>query len=154
MFECISSVIAAAGILKSQVSLFTFNPRTKTCISGDTERRQASPAQLGFHLGISWISTHASISECSLIEVNKQNITFHCQQGVAMTTSHWCHSEWVTLIEQHRLRYPTILLLSPETATSTLSPSIHLSFWKRKKKKSWSPNSEQDPLEALIHRNL
>lgn len=75
---------------------------------------------VGFHL----------ISQCLLTEGNKLNITFHCQQSVAMTTSHRCHGKRVTLVEQHRLRYPAVLLLSSEASARPLSPRVRLPFCK------------------------
>lgn len=69
---------------------------------------------------------HPNIPQCLLTMANKRNITFHCQQSVAMTTSHRRHREWVTLVKLHRLGYPRILFLPPEAAAGPLSPGVHL----------------------------
>lgn len=90
---------------------------------------------------------------------NKGNITFHRQQTVAMTTSHWCHHKRVTLLELHRLRYPRILLFPSEAAAGPLSPGVHLPFCGRSsrgiKPLAVSPNSQSSKSpDALIHTNL
>lgn len=88
-----------------------------------------------FHLRSSDISPPPNISQSLLTEGNERNITFHCQQGVAMTTGHRCHRKWVTLVELHWLWYPRILLFSSQTAAGPLSPCVHLPFCREQKEK-------------------
>lgn len=77
---------------------------------------------------------HPYKSPC-FVRSNKLNITFHRQKSVSMTTSHWCHSEWVSLIELYCLWYPRILLFSSQASTGPFSPGVHLPFcWKQEVK--------------------
>lgn len=74
-----------------------------------------------------------------------------------MTTSHWCHHKWVTLVKLHRLWYPRILLFSSKAAAGPLSPGVHLPFCRKQERKNLvtvTPNSQCKSPNALIHTNL
>lgn len=120
-------------------------------------RGTLSRVKLVFHLGSSDISPHPNISQSLLTEGNEWNITFHCQQGVAMTTSHRCHRERVTFIELHWLWYPRILLFSSQAATGPLAPGVHLPFCreqKQKKKRMVTKLRVRTPACINSHRSL
>lgn len=122
----------APKLTKWLLSHFNLDEKKKKKCDPDTIRGILSQVQAVFHLGINPPSVRfrripPSRTVCSQ-GGNKGNITFHRQQTVAMTTSHWCHRKRVTLLELHRLRYPRILLFPSEAAAGPLSPGVHLPF--------------------------
>lgn len=113
------------------MSPFTIVHR-RTCISADVIGGPYFELSLSFIWGV--VIFH-HIPQSLLTEGNERNITFHCQQGVAMTTSHRRHRERVTFIELHWLWYPRILLFSSQAAAGPLAPRVHLPFCREQKQK-------------------
>lgn len=86
---------------------------------------------------------------------NEWDITFHRQEGVAMTTSHRGDSEWMGLVELNRLWYPRILLFPAKATASSLPPGVHLSIYRENRGKTeqtdrwW--NTQQGMTSPCLH---